>query len=60
MEDYVEKTKIFELVNKWEKDSNIYEKQVNEARSKNSPHDQMLSAMTFLRSCAAELERLVK
>ena len=60
MENYIEISKIIDLATKWKKDATIYQKQVDEARLKNTPHDQMLSATTFLKSCAAELEKLIK
>ncbi len=59
MENLPEKEKLEKLVIKWKKDADSYQKQVEEARIKNSPFDQMLSAATFLRSCAKELESLV-
>lgn len=43
------------LADKWEKEASQYQRQVDEARSKGLPHDQMLSMATCLRACAAEL-----
>jgi len=42
----------------WRRDADQYQRQVEEARSKNLPHDQMLSMMTCLRSCARDLENI--
>lgn len=52
--------KILALIKRWRSDANQYQKQVDEARQKNLPHDQMLSAVTFLRGCAKELEDATK
>ncbi len=49
--------KLQKLIIKWQKEANQYQKQVEEARKVNTPHDQMLSMMTCLRACAKELER---
>lgn len=45
------------MVRHWKADADQYQKQVEEARAKNLPHDQMLSMMTCLRACAKEVER---
>lgn len=45
------------IVKRWKADADQYQKQVEEARSKNLPHDQMLSMMACLRSCSKEIER---
>lgn len=47
---------IQKLISRWRKDAEQYQSQVEEARAKNLPHDQMLSMMTALRACAKELE----
>jgi hypothetical protein len=48
------------LIERWRKDARQYQAQVNEARLRGTPHEQMLSAATFLRSCAKELEDALK
>lgn len=55
-----EKTKMMKLITRWRKDADQYGKQVDEARKAGTPHDQMLSGMTFLRQCAKELEQELK
>lgn len=45
------------MVRRWKADADQYQKQVEEARAKNLPHDQMLSMMVCLRACAKEVER---
>ena len=50
---------IRELRDRWRRGADQYQRQVEEARSKNLPHDQMLSMMTCLRSCARDLESSV-
>lgn len=52
-----DKAELEKLVRKWKKDADDYQRQTEEARNAGSPHDQMLSLMTALRGCAAELER---
>ena len=47
---------IEKLIAQWRKEADQYQRQVDEARSKNLPHDQMLAAATFLRQCAKALE----
>lgn len=47
------------LIERWRADADQYQRQVEEARAKGNPHDQMLSGATFLRQCAKELEGLV-
>lgn len=54
------KEKLEELIKIWRRDANQYQKQVEEARAKVLPYDQMLSGATFLRSCAKELEDAIK
>lgn len=44
------------LIEKWRKDADQYQRQVEEARRVGTSHDQMLSMMTALRMCAKELE----
>lgn len=44
------------LIERWRSDADQYQRQVEEARSKGLPHDQMLSGATFLRQCAKDLE----
>ena len=46
------------LANRWRKDADQYQRQVDESRSKNLPCEQTVSAVTFLRQCAKELENL--
>lgn len=48
------------LIKRWRKDADQYQKQVEEARKVGTPHDQMLSMMTCLRQCAKELEDEMK
>ena len=48
------------LIKKWRKDADDYQKQTEECREKNLSFDQSLSASTFLRLCATDLEREVK
>jgi len=50
------KKQLTELAQRWRRDADQYQRQVEEARAKNLPHDQMLSMMTCLRLCARELE----
>jgi len=45
------------MATRWKADADQYQKQVDEARAKNLPHDQMLSMMVCLRACAKEVER---
>ena len=45
------------LAKRWESDANAYQAQVEEAKAKNLPHDQMMSMMTCLRLCAKDLKR---
>lgn len=52
--------KLKSLTAKWRKEADQYRRQVEEARSKGIPCDQMLSMMTALRACASELERIVE
>jgi hypothetical protein len=52
-----EKAKIVKLLTRWRKDADQYMRQVEEARAAGTPCDQMLSAGTFLRMCAKELEQ---
>jgi hypothetical protein len=40
---------------RWLADADQYQKQVDEARSKGLPHDQMLATMGTLRACAKEM-----
>ena len=47
--------RLFDLARRWSKDADQYQLQVEEARSKGLPHDQMLSMMTALRQCSKEL-----
>lgn len=47
------------LIKRWRKDADAYQAQVSEAREKELPCDQMVSAVTFLRACAKELESLL-
>ena len=47
------------LAARWRKDAEAYQKQVDEARRVGTPHAQMLSAATFLRQCAKDLEALL-
>lgn len=51
--------KVKDLIVKWRKEADQYQKQVEEARRAGTPHDQMLSAATFLRQCAKELEQAI-
>ena len=44
------------MVRRWKADADQYQKQVEEARAKKLPHDQMLSMMVCLRGCAKEVE----
>lgn len=44
------------LARRWKSEADAYSKQVEEARAKGLPHDQMLATMTTLRKCAKELE----
>lgn len=48
------------LAERWRKDAKQYQAQVDEARAKGTPHEQMISAVTFLRACAKELEDTLK
>ena len=48
------------LAARWRKDAEAYQKQVDEARRVGTPHAQMLSAATFLRQCAKDLEALCR
>ena len=50
---------IEQLAIRWEKDARQYEQQVEEARRSGTPHDQMLSMMTALRQCAADLRHVM-
>ena len=47
------------MVASWRKAADQYARQVEDARARGTPHDQMLSGMTFLRQCAKELEGVV-
>lgn len=48
------------LIKRWRKDADIYQKQVEEARKAGTPFDQMfLSTASLLRQCAKELEQLI-
>ena len=47
------------LIKRWRKDAEQYQKQVEEARKAGTPHDQMLSFAVALRQCAKELEILI-
>lgn len=47
------------LIKRWRKDADQYQRQVEEARKAGTPFDQMLSMMTALRQCANELEALI-
>lgn len=47
------------LANRWRKEADQYQRQVEEARERGTPSDQMLSLMTALRSCAIELEKVI-
>ncbi len=49
-----------QLIIRWRKDADQYKRQVDEAQGKGLPHDQMLSAVTFLRQCAKELESIAE
>ena len=50
------KIELTKLVTRWRRDADQYQRQVEESRAKNLPHDQMISMMTCLRLCARELE----
>lgn len=47
---------ILEKISGWEKEANQYQKQIEECRLKNLPHECMLGQMTALRQCAKELK----
>jgi len=47
------------LISQWRSEADQYQRQVDEARAKGTPHDQMLSGATFLRQCAKELEGVI-
>ena len=49
-------TALGELADRWRRESNQYQKQVEECRSKGLPCEQMLSMMLCLRSCARDLD----
>jgi len=51
---------IREKINKWKKDAEQYQRQVEEAKRKGLPHEQMLATAHALRSCANELDRELK
>ena len=50
-------SKVKSLASKWRREADAYQKQVEEARAAGTPHDQMLSLMTALRSCAIDIEK---
>ena len=51
------KDDLIKLAARWKRDADQYQVQVEEARAKGLPHEQMLSLMTCLRACAAELQK---
>jgi hypothetical protein len=53
------KKQLTDLAQRWRRDADQYQRQVEESRAKSLPHDQMLSMMTCLRSCARDLETSV-
>jgi hypothetical protein len=53
------KKQLTELAQRWRRDADQYQRQVEESRAKGLPHDQMLSMMTSLRSCARDIETSV-
>lgn len=55
----INRPKLVALVSRWRNDAATYQKQVDEARRVGTPHAQMLSAATFLRQCANDLEALI-
>lgn len=56
----MDENKLRGLIRRWRKGADQYAKQVEEARAAKTPYDQMLSAKTFLRQCAKELEDALK
>jgi hypothetical protein len=46
---------VLALADKWEKEAKQYQRQVEEARAKGTPADQMISMMTCLRLCAKDI-----
>lgn len=50
--------RISKLAEQWRKDATQYKKQVDEARAKKLPHDQMLTASITLNSCAKDIENV--
>lgn len=47
------------LIKRWRSDAAQYQRQVEEARTRGTPYDQMLSMTTGLRGCAQDLERVL-
>ncbi len=47
------------LIAKWRMDAEQYQRQVDEARLKGTPHAGMLATAGTLRSCALDLEKLL-
>ena len=47
------------LIKRWRSDAAQYQRQVEEARVRGTPYDQMLSMTTALRQCAQDLERVL-
>lgn len=48
------------LLKRWKKDADDYQKQVEEARAKQLPHDCMLGTMSGIRACIHDLELLLR
>jgi hypothetical protein len=53
------KTDLERTVKRWKADADQYQKQVDEARLKGLPHDQMLSMMSCLRACAKDVDGII-
>ena len=47
------------LIKRWRADAEQYKRQLEELRAKQLPHEQHLSMMTCLRSCALGLEEML-
>lgn len=48
-------TNLEKLAQKWEAEANQYQKQVEEAKAKETPYDAMTAHMICLRSCSKQL-----
>ena len=48
------------IIKRWRKDADQYQLRVEESRLKNLPHDQMLSMMVCLRTCAKEIQHEIE